>query len=186
MLSYHQETTMLKEIQEPDRETIPESEIPTEPRLRATPSTSLDADSTCVAVQVPFVIHSVPPVEPTQQIGNQQGDSCSLQSCGSRGESGTKYTISSPDVLLQCLDEAARTQDCCVSLLVHDEYGWHELYLNRTGAQRHRITASYVRDIVANNDLDLWMQSNSTCTDGDDEHELGEIDGYQLVVYNQG
>lgn len=176
---------MLRAIQEPDRETLPESEIPTEPRLGAISSTSLAVDSRCVAVQEPLTVQSVPSVEPTQQTGNQQGDSCSLQSCGSMGESGKMYTISSPDVLLQCLEEAARTQDCCAWLLVHDEYGWHELFLNRRGTQTHSITASYVRDIVANNDLGLWMESNTTCTDCDDVHEIDEIDGYLLVVDNQ-
>ena len=100
--------------------------------------------------------------------------------------SGTIYTISSTDVLLQRLEEAARIHDCCVSLLVHDEHGWHELFLNQTGTKTHRIAASYLRDIVDYNDLDLWIERNSTCADGDDEHEIGEIDGYQLVVYNQG
>jgi hypothetical protein len=89
-------------------------------------------------------------------------------------------------MLLGYLEEAARIQDGCVSLLVHDEHGWHELFLNRSCTQTHRITTSYVRDIVANNDLDLWMESNSTCAVSDDKHELGEIDGYQLVVYDQG
>src|SRR5689334_2492983 len=109
---------MLREIQEPDRETMSESEIPTEPRFRAISPTSLAAERTCVVIQEPLAFHSVPTVEPTQQTGNQQVDSCSHQSCGSRVESGKMYTISSPDVLLQCLEEAARIQDCCVSLLV--------------------------------------------------------------------
>jgi hypothetical protein len=93
--------------------------------------------------------------------------------------------LSSPDVLLQCLEEAAKIQQCRVSLLVHDEYGWHELIFNRRDTNTHSITASHVRDIVANNDLDLWMDRNSTCTDCDNEHEIGEIDGYQLVVYTE-
>jgi hypothetical protein len=131
-----QEIPMLREIQEPDRETVSESEIPTEPRLRAI--------------------------------------------------SSTIYTISSTDVLLQRLEEAARIQDCCVSLLVHNKHGWHELFLDQRGTKSHSMTASYVRDIVVNNDLDLWMERISICADGDDEHEVGEIDAYQLVVYNQG
>ncbi len=97
--------------------------------------------------------------------------------------SSTIYTISSTDVLLQRLEEAVRIQDCCVSLLVHDEHGWHELFLERRGTKSHRITASYLRDIVDNNDLDLWIERNSTCADSDDEHEIGEIDVYQLIVY---
>jgi hypothetical protein len=185
MVSYHQETTMLREIQEPDRETVLESEIPTEPCQRAISLTSADADSTCEAVQELFAFHSVLPVEPTKQACYQQIDSRSHQSCGSRGESGTMYTISSPDVLLEYLEEAARIQDGFVSLLVHDEHGWHELFLNRSCTQTHSITASYVRDIVANNDLDLWMQSNSTCAVSEDKYKIGEIDGYQLFVYNQ-
>lgn len=171
---------MLREIQEPDRETVPESEIPTEPRLRAISPTSLANDSRCVAVQEPFAFHSVAPVGPTQQ-----ADSCSLQSFGSGVAPGTIYTTSSTEVLLLRLEEAARIHDCCVSLLVHDEHGWHELFLNRRCTKSHSITASYLRDIVENNDLDLWMERNSTCTDCDDEHEIGEIDGYQLVAYNQ-
>ena len=177
---------MLREIQEPDREIMPESEIPTEPRQRAISAASLAADDTFVAVQEPFTFHSVLPVEPIQQACYQQIDSCSLQSRGLRGESGTMHTISSPDVLLQYLEAAARIQDCCVSLLVHDEHGWHELFLDPRGTKTRSMTASYVRDIVANNDLDLWMRRNSTCAVSDDEHELGEIDGYQLVVYDQG
>ncbi len=131
------------------------------------------------------MFHSVPTVGPTKQTGNQQVDGCSHQSFESRVESGKIYTISSTDVLLQCLEEAARIHDCCVSLLVHDEYGWHELFFNRRGTKTHSKTVSYLRDIVANNDLDLWMERNSTCADGNDEHEIGKIDGYQLVVYNQ-
>jgi hypothetical protein len=46
-------------------------------------------------------------------------------------------------------------------------------------------TIADLHDIVDNNDLDLWIERNSTCADGDDEHQIGEIDGYQLVVYNQ-
>src|SRR5215469_1562750 len=100
MLSYHQETTMLREIQEPDRETIPESEILTEPRLRAISLTSPAADRRCVTVQDSFTFHSVPTVGPTQQARNQQVDSCFLQSCGSKVVSGKMYTTSSTDVLL--------------------------------------------------------------------------------------
>jgi hypothetical protein len=172
---------MLKEMQEPDREMVSESEIPTEPRLKAISPTSLAGDSSCVTAQEMFAFHSIPTVEPTQQV-----DSRSLQSCGSRLVSSTIYTISSTDVLLQCLEEAARIQDCCVSLLVHDEHGWHELFLDRRGTKSYSITASFVRDIVDNNDLDLWMERNSTCADGEDEHEIGAIDAYQLVVYNHG
>ena len=177
---------MLREMQESDRETASESEIPTEPRLRAISSTSFADDSKCVEVQEPLAFHSVPTVGPTQHAGNQQADSRSLQSYGSVVVPGTIYTISSTDVLLQRLEEAARIRDCCVSLLVHDEHGWHELFLNRRCTKTHSITASYLRDIVANNDLELWMERNSTCADGDDEHEIGEIDGYQLVVYDHG
>lgn len=36
---------MLKEMQEPDREAVSESDIPTEPRLRAISPTSLADDS---------------------------------------------------------------------------------------------------------------------------------------------
>jgi hypothetical protein len=176
---------MLREIQEPDRETVPESEIPTEPRQRAVSSTSLDGDSKCMVVQEPFEFYPIQTVEPTQQKGNQHEDSCSHESCAWRVESGKMYTTSSIGVLLQCLDEAAKIQDGSVSLLVHDVYGWHELFLNRRGTKTHGIKASYVRDIVENNDLDLWMESNGICADGDDEHEIGEIDRYQLVVYNQ-
>ncbi len=128
---------MLREIQEPDRDMVSESEIPTEPCLRVISPTTID-------------------------------------------------TISSTDVLLQRLEEVAGIHDCCVSLLVHDEHGWHELFPNRRCTKSHSITASYLRDIVANNDLDLWMERNSTCADGDDKHEISKIDGYQLVVYNQG
>ncbi|SRR6266487_2309693 len=177
---------MLREIQEPDQEKVSESEIPSEPNLRTVSPTSSVDDSRCVVVQEPLAIHSVSTVGPTQQASNQQSDSRSLQSFGSRVESGTIYTISSIDVLLQCLEEAARIHDCCVSLLVHDAHGWHELFFNRRGIKSHSITASYLRDIVDYNDLDLWLERNSTCADGDDEPEIGEIDGYQLVVYNQG
>jgi hypothetical protein len=177
---------MLREIQEPDRETVSESEIPTEPRLRAISPTSLAGDSRCLAVQELFAFNSVPTVEPRQQASNQQVDNLSRKSCGSSVVSGTVYMISSTDVLLHHLEEAARIEDCCVSLLVHDEQGWRELFLNQRGTKAHGITASYLRDIVDYNDLDLWMDRNSTCVDGDDEHEIGEIDAYQLVVYNQG
>jgi hypothetical protein len=177
---------MLREIQEADREIVSESEIPTEPRLRAISPASHVVDSRGEAVQELFAFNSVPTVESRQQARNQQVDSCSLQCCGSRVVSGTVYTISSTDVLLHHLEGAARIQDCCVSLLVHDEHGWHELFLDRRGTKSHSITASYVRDIVVHNDLDLWMERNSTCADGADEREIGEIDAYQLVVYNQG
>jgi hypothetical protein len=177
---------MLKEIQEPDRESVSESEIPTEPHFRAISPTSQTADSRCVTVQEPLPFHSVPTVGLTQQESNQQADNRSIQSFGSRVVSGTIFTISSTDVLLQCLEEAAMIHDCCVSLLVLDEHGWHELFLNRRCTKSHSITASYLRDIVANNDLDLWMERNSTCSDSNDEHEIGEIKGYQLVVYNHG
>jgi hypothetical protein len=171
---------MLREIQEPDQETVSESEIPTEPRLRAVSPTSLADDSRCVAVQEPFAFHSVPTFGSTEQ-----ADSRSFQSFGSRVVSGTIHTITSTDVLLQRLEEAVRIHDCCVSLLVHDEHGWRELFLNQRGTKTHSIKASYLRDIVDYNDLDLWLERNSTCTDGDDEYEIGEIDGYQLVVYKQ-
>jgi hypothetical protein len=174
---------MLREIQESDRETVSESEIPTEPRLKAISPTSLSADSKCAAVQEPLASHSVPTAGPPQQTSNQQIDGRSLQSCGSRVEPGTAYTISSTDVLLQRLEEASRIHDCCVSLLVHDEYGWHELFLDRRSTKSYSITASYVRDIVENNDLDLWMERSSTCADSGDGREIGKIDGYQLVVY---
>ena len=172
---------MLREIQEPDRETVSESEIPTEPRLKAISLTSLAVDTRCVAVQEPLAFHLVPTDGPTQQADNR-----SLQSFRSSEEYSNLYTISSTDVLLQCLEEAAMIHDCCVSLLVLDEHGWHELFLNRRCTKSHSITASYLRDIVANNDLDLWMERNSTCSDSNDEHEIGEIKGYQLVVYNHG
>jgi hypothetical protein len=171
------ETTMLSEMQESDPERVPESELPTEPRLGAISPTSLAAESVCVAVQEPLATPFVPPVVFAQQL-----DSLSLQSHGSRAESGMMYTLSSPDELLQRLEEVARIQHCCVSLLVHDAHGWHELFFKRRGALTHIIAASYVRDIVANNDLDLWMNRKSAYADGDDKQEMGEIDGYQLVV----
>lgn len=96
------------------------------------------------------------------------------------------YMLSSTGGLLQRLEEAARNHDCCVSLLIHDGHGWHELFLNQRDTKSHSISASYVREIVANNGLDLWMERNSTSADSDDEQEIGAIDGYQLVVYNHG
>ncbi len=171
---------MVSEMQESDRESVSESELPTEPRLGAISPISLADEGTCVVVQGSDIIPLVPTVEFTQQAGNR-----SLQSHGSREVSGKMYTLTSPDELLQRLEEAMRIQHRCVSLLVHDEYGWHELFFKQRGIKTHSITASYVRDIVANNDLDLWMDRKSTCTDCNIEHLIGEIDGYQLVVYNQ-
>jgi hypothetical protein len=172
------EIKVFSKMQESDRETGFQSELPPEPRLRAISSPSLADESTCMAVEEPLATPFVQTV-----VQAQQADSRSLQSVESMEESGTLYTLSSPDALLQCLEEAARIQQCRVSLLVHDRYGWHELFFNRKGTIMYGISASYVRDIVANNDLELWMDRKSTCTDSDDKHEISEIDGYQLVIY---
>ena len=107
---------MLSKMQESDRETGSQSELPTEPRLRAIPPPSLAHESKCVAVQEPLATSYAPGV-----VFAQRADSRSLLSVESTEESGTLNTLSSSDVLLRCLEEAARIQQCRVSLLVHNE-----------------------------------------------------------------
>src|SRR5258706_79173 len=175
------EATMFSETPEPDRETVSEPEIPTEPRIKVVAPTRSLTENGHVAVQEPFVSHCAPTEEPPHPLGTLP----SLQSVGSRGLCGTISTLSSTDVLLQSLEEAARIPDCRVSLWVHDEHGWHELFPNRWPTKQPGWRASYVRDIVGNHDLDLWVGSVTRGEDGDDDHERGKIGGYQLVVYEQ-
>jgi len=179
------EATMFSETPEPDRETVSEPEIPTEPRIKVVAPTRSLTENGRVAVQESFVSHFAPTEEPPHQVSHPPGALPSLQSVGSRDLCGTISTLSSADVLLQRLEEAARIPDRRVSLWVHDEHGWHELFPNRGPTKQPGWRASYVRDIVGNHDLDLWVGSVTRGEDGDDDHEGGKIDGYQLVVYEQ-
>ena len=107
---------------------------------------------------------------------------------GPKGRDGAAYTTASADDVMQRLRDAADLGQR-VSLRVHDENGWHDLFLNdRAGPGRHKpargINADYLAGFIGY-DLEGWIEDGADIgEDGGYEDELGEPDGYQLTVWS--
>jgi len=108
---------------------------------------------------------------------------------GPKGRDGAAYTTSGADEVLRRLGEAAALGQR-VSLRVHDENGWHDLFLNeKSGPGRHKpakgIRADYLAQFIGD-DLEGWLADGCDLGEGEtsDYEAVGEVDGYQLTVWS--
>lgn len=122
---------------------------------------------------MPKALASIPPVMPL----------------GPKGREGAAYTTMDSDEVMARLQEAASLGKR-VSLRVHDEKGWHDLFLNeRSGPGRHKpargISADYLAQFIGG-DLEGWVSEGCDLGEGEtsDYEAVGEVDGYQLTVWS--
>jgi hypothetical protein len=125
------------------------------------------------APPVPEALQGIPPVMPL----------------GPKGRDGAAYTTPAASEVMNRLQEAA-TLGQRVSLRVHDETGWHDLFLNeRSGPGRHKpargISADYLAQFIGG-DLEGWVSEGCDLGEGEtsDYEAVGEVDGYQLTVWS--
>jgi hypothetical protein len=123
------------------------------------------------APQLPPDLRDIPPVLPL----------------GPKGRDGAAYTTAAVADVMSRLQEAAALGKR-VSLRVHDENGWHDLFLNPDGPGRHKaargMTADYLMGQIGD-DFDAWVDEGCETDEGGGyEDELGEVDRYQLTVWS--
>lgn len=109
---------------------------------------------------------------------------------GPKGRDGAAYTGADEAAIMGRLREAADL-DRRVSLRVHDENGWHDLFLNNVGGKGfHKpargVSAGFLLGAINEYDgIGEWVEDGADIgEDGGYEDELGEADGYQLVVWS--
>jgi hypothetical protein len=122
--------------------------------------------------QLPPDLRTIPPVMPL----------------GPKGRDGAAYTTAAADDVMSRLHDAAILGQR-VSLRVHDETGWHDLFLNeKSGPGRHKpargISADYLAQFIGD-DLGDWISEGCDLGEGEtsDYDAVGEVDGYQLTVW---
>jgi hypothetical protein len=123
------------------------------------------------APQLPETLRGIPPVMPL----------------GPKGRDGAAYTTAASADIMSRLQEAASLGKR-VSLRVHDENGWHDLFINPDGPGRHKAARGMSADYLVNqigSDFDAWVDDGCETDEGGGyEDELGEADGYQLTMWS--
>jgi hypothetical protein len=104
---------------------------------------------------------------------------------GPDGRLGTVYTTRQAGVVKARLLEAASVPTRWVSLRVHDEYGWHEVFVRSLRLTQRSMRVASLCNSLGEQPIEEWIDSEDAIVkDGEMEVNLGQVDGYQLVVYN--
>jgi hypothetical protein len=154
-----------RQLQERERE-VKER---TEPRPAVRPSPAPEP-------QIPPALQGIPPV----------------LALGPKGRDGAAYTTPASNAIMDRLQEAAALGKR-VSLRIHDEKGWHDLFLNDKPSDGfHKpargIRADYLVTQIGG-DLDQWLgdgcavgEEGYVSPPGDEGFE--NVDGFQLTVWS--
>ncbi len=129
-----------------------------------------------------------PPAPPRELPPDLQGIP-PIMPLGPKGRDGAAYTGADEEGIMERLREAADL-DRRVSLRVHDEHGWHDLFLNDQGGKGYHkpargVSAGFLLGAIDEYDgIGDWIDDGADIgEDGGYEDEIGSPDGYQLVVW---